>query len=143
MKHLCFSTGVIQISILIWNAYFSLSSQFLLYISLIDYPFSLRNTVSQHCKSATHSLSGLLFDLSDTWTLDTVTQVVRQVVHNVQQEGEVSHVVHVDVIGIRSNGSQLILICVLYTWRLQNELKSILNETKDFRYIRTVHSFNL
>lgn len=74
--------------------------------------------------------TGLSFDLIDTWTLDTVTQVVRQVVHDVQQEGEVSHVVHVDVIGIRSDGPQLVLICVLHTWK---KFKSILDESKDLQ----------
>ena len=50
-----------------------------------------------------------------TWSLDTVTEVVGKIVHNVQQEGEVSHIVHVNVIRIRSNGPQLKLISIFHT----------------------------
>lgn len=50
-----------------------------------------------------------------TWSLDTVTEVISEIVHNVQQEGEVSHVVHVNFIWISGNGPQLILICILHT----------------------------
>lgn len=49
-----------------------------------------------------------------TWTLDTVTQVVGDVVNDVHQKLEVVDVVHVDLIRVRGNGPQLILISVLY-----------------------------
>lgn len=50
-----------------------------------------------------------------TWTLDTVTQVVGEVVNDVHQKLEVVDVVHVDLIRVRGDGPQLILISVLYT----------------------------
>lgn len=50
-----------------------------------------------------------------TWSLDTVTEVFSKVVNNVQQEGEVSNIVHVDIVRIRSNRPQFILISILYT----------------------------
>lgn len=35
-----------------------------------------------------------------TWTLDTVAEVVCKVVDNVQQEGEVGYIVHMDFIWV-------------------------------------------
>lgn len=35
-----------------------------------------------------------------TWTLDTIAEVVCKIVDNVQQEGEVSYIVHMDVIWV-------------------------------------------
>lgn len=35
-----------------------------------------------------------------TWALDTVTEVDGEFIHNVQQEGEVIHIVHVNLIRI-------------------------------------------
>lgn len=52
---------------------------------------------------------------SHTWPFDTVTQVVRNSVHNVQQEGEIGHVVHVNFIRLRGDGPQLVLVCILNT----------------------------
>lgn len=54
-------------------------------------------------------------ELICTWSLDTVTEVVSKVVDDVQQEGEVSHIVHVNTIRITGNGPQLILISILHT----------------------------
>lgn len=50
-----------------------------------------------------------------TWSLDTVTEVFSKVVNDVQQEGEVSHIVHVNVVRISGNRPQFILISILYT----------------------------
>lgn len=33
-----------------------------------------------------------------TWALDTVTEVDSEFIHNVQQEGEIIHIVHVNII---------------------------------------------
>lgn len=40
----------------------------------------------------------MLIQTIRTWPLDTVTEVVRKVVHNVQQEREVSYVVHMNAV---------------------------------------------
>ena len=49
-----------------------------------------------------------------TWTLDAVADVVRQVVHDVQQEGEVLDVVHVDDLRRGGDGPQLVHVRVLH-----------------------------
>lgn len=53
--------------------------------------------------------------LGFTWALHTVTEVDSEIIHDVHQEGEVIHIVHVNLIWIRGNGPQLILISILYT----------------------------
>lgn len=50
-----------------------------------------------------------------TWTLDAIAEVVCKIVDNVQQEGEVSYVVHVDDIWVCSDGLQLIFVSILNT----------------------------
>lgn len=51
-----------------------------------------------------------------TWSFHAVTKVVSESIHNVQQEGKVSHVVHVYGLWVRGNGPQLVLISVLNTY---------------------------
>lgn len=72
------------------------------------------------CSSGSQSLQ----NRSDhhTWTLDTVTQVVGDIVNDVHQKLEVIDVVHVDLIRVRGDGPQLILISILYTWKRDAKL---------------------
>uniref|UniRef100_A0A3P9P9R6 Crooked neck pre-mRNA splicing factor 1 n=1 Tax=Poecilia reticulata TaxID=8081 RepID=A0A3P9P9R6_POERE len=49
-----------------------------------------------------------------TWALHAVAQVAGQVVHDVQQEAEVGHVVHVDLVRVGGDGAQLVLVGVLH-----------------------------
>lgn len=50
-----------------------------------------------------------------TWSFDTITEIYGEVINDVQHEGEVIHVVHMDLIGFRGNGPQLILVSILHT----------------------------
>lgn len=50
-----------------------------------------------------------------TWALHAVTKVNSEAVHNVEEEGEVSHVVHVDLIWVRGDGPKLVLVSILDT----------------------------
>lgn len=50
------------------------------------------------------------------FTFYTITEIYGEVIDNVQHEGEVINVVHVNLIRFRGNGPQLILISVLHTY---------------------------
>lgn len=56
------------------------------------------------------------FFMEFTWSFDTITEIYGEVIDDVQQEGEVINVVHVDVLWIWGNGPQLILISILHTY---------------------------
>lgn len=54
--------------------------------------------------------------LEFTWSFDAVTEIDGEVIDDVQQEGEVINIVHVDIIRVGGNGPQLILVSVLHTY---------------------------
>lgn len=77
----------------------------IIFIFKVDRFLAIQNSV----------LCSFLYFVIHTWSLDTITEVVGKIVHDVQQEGEVSHVVHVNTIRISSNGPQLVLISIFHT----------------------------
>lgn len=56
---------------------------------------------------------------SFTSALHAVAEVDGEVIHNVKQEGEVVHIVHVDLIWVCGDGLQLILIGIFNTYNPQ------------------------
>lgn len=61
-----------------------------------------------------HSFLHSRSNVVHTWSFHAITEVVGELIHNVQQEGEVSHVVHVNDLWVRGNGTQLVFISILH-----------------------------
>lgn len=71
--------------------------------------FSSQANLVLFTRSLLHSWSNIIH----TWSFHAIAKVVSKFIHNVQQEGEVCHVVHVYGLWVRGNGPQLVLISVL------------------------------
>lgn len=50
-----------------------------------------------------------------TRSFNAVTEINGEVINDVQQEGEVIYIVHVDLIRVSGNGPQLVLVSIFHT----------------------------
>lgn len=68
-------------------------------------------------QTISQKVRGFVFLFSKfTWSFDAITEIYGEVINDVQHEGEVFNIVHVDLIRVGGNRPQLILISILHSY---------------------------